>query len=418
MLQLKPLQKWIQIAFINLLIVSLLGVIMRYKIAFYLPFIEQKNFLHAHSHFAFTGWVTQILMILLWAFLYKYLPAASLKKYKWLVIINLVAAYGMLLTFPWEGYGVVSIIFSTLSIFSGYIFAIVFWLDLNKIKTKVISAWWFKAALIFNVLSSCGAYFLSYMMVNHIQNANEFLAATYYFLHFQYNGWFFFACMGLLTGQLTFISYKLQKIIFWLFASACIPAYFLSALWLPMPEWVYVLVVAAAIAEVVGWWLLLKTIVAAKAEFFQNISVQTEWLFILSATALSIKVLLQLASVVPALSKFAFGFRPVVIGYLHLMFLGVITLFIIGYCKKNDFISTGKRGNTGIIIFVAGIILNELLLLIQGLSYMNYIAVPYVNEWLLVAAVVMFAGILLMIMGLKKINALPNGSGETKMLRW
>ncbi|HEY5405468.1 MAG TPA: hypothetical protein VIJ92_00210, partial [Ginsengibacter sp.] len=95
MLQLKPLQKWIQIAFINLLIVSLLGVIMRYKIAFYLPFIEQKNFLHAHSHFAFTGWVTQILMILLWAFLYKYLPAASLKKYKWLVIINLVAAYGM-----------------------------------------------------------------------------------------------------------------------------------------------------------------------------------------------------------------------------------------------------------------------------------------------------------------------------------
>ncbi len=415
MLQLKTLQKWIHIAFINLLIVSLLGVTMRYKIAFYLPFIEQKNFLHAHSHFAFSGWVTQILMILLWAFLYRYLPADSLKKYKWLVMINLVAAYGMLLTFPWEGYGVVSIIFSTLSIFSGYIFAIVFWLDLNKIKTQVISAWWFKAALIFNVLSSCGAYFLTYMMANHIQNANWFLAATYYFLHFQYNGWFFFACMGLLTGQLTFISYKLQKLIFWLFASACIPAYFLSALWLPVPEWVYVLVVAAAIAEVVGWWLLLKTILVAKAEFLKNISVQTKWLFILSATALSIKVLLQLASVIPALSKFAFGFRPVVIGYLHLMFLGVITLFIIGYCKKNDFISTGKKGNRGIIIFVGGIILNELLLMIQGLSYMNYVSVPYVNVWLLIAAVVMFAGILLMIMGLKKINTMPDGAGGTKM---
>ncbi|MDQ2863591.1 MAG: hypothetical protein M3R50_08095, partial [Bacteroidota bacterium] len=163
MLQVRHLKKWILIAFINLLIVSILGVTMRYKIAFYLPFIEQRNFLHAHSHFAFSGWVTQILMVLLWAFLYQYLPATSLKKYKWLIILNLAAAYGMLFTFPWEGYGVFSIIFSTLSIFSGYLFAIIFWRDLNKIKIKVISTWWFKAALIFNVLSSGGAYFLTYM---------------------------------------------------------------------------------------------------------------------------------------------------------------------------------------------------------------------------------------------------------------
>jgi hypothetical protein len=27
---------------------------------------------------------------------------------------------------------------------------------------------------------------------------NEYLASIYYYLHFQYNGWFFFACMGLL----------------------------------------------------------------------------------------------------------------------------------------------------------------------------------------------------------------------------
>ena len=75
------IQKWISIAFINLLIVASLGVIMRYKIAYYLPFIEQKNFLHAHSHFAFSGWVTQVLMVLMWAFLFNYLPADSLKKY-------------------------------------------------------------------------------------------------------------------------------------------------------------------------------------------------------------------------------------------------------------------------------------------------------------------------------------------------
>src|SRR5450432_3383251 len=107
-----PIQKWIRIAFINLVIVASLGVIMRYKIAYYLPFIEQANFLQAHSHFAFSGWATQVLMILMWAFLYNYLPVDLLKKYKWLLITNLVSSYGMLASFIGEGYGIISVFFS------------------------------------------------------------------------------------------------------------------------------------------------------------------------------------------------------------------------------------------------------------------------------------------------------------------
>ena len=38
------------------------------------------------------------------------------RKYKWIFIANLLSAYGMLLSFPWQGYNSVSIIFSTLSI--------------------------------------------------------------------------------------------------------------------------------------------------------------------------------------------------------------------------------------------------------------------------------------------------------------
>ena len=397
------IQKWISIAFINLLIVASLGVIMRYKIAYYLPFIEQKNFLHAHSHFAFSGWVTQVLMVLMWAFLYNYLPADSLKKYKWLLIANLVSAYGMLASFIWEGYGIISILFSTLSILVSYLFAVIFWIDLNKIKIKIISAYWFKAALLFSVFSSFGAFFLSYMMANKIQHPTWFLASTYYFLHFQYNGWFFFACMGLLSEQLkSSISFSLQKRVFWLFALACIPAYFLSALWLPIPAWVYILVVLAAAAELLGWILILKTIISNKPGSFENLSGQTKWLFILPAMALSIKLLLQVGSTIPFLSKLAFGFRPVVIGYLHLMFLGVISLFIIGFCKMNQFIITRRMGNTGIIIFVSGIILNEIFLMIQGLSYMNYISVPYINEFLLGAAICMLLGVSLLIPELRK----------------
>ena len=55
----------------------------------------------------------------------------------------------------------------------------------------------------------------------------------------------------------------------------------------------------------------------------------------------------------------AFGFRAIVVGYLRRMFLVDISLFIIGFCKMNKFIITTRAGNTGIIIFVSGIILNE-----------------------------------------------------------
>src|ERR1039457_6203769 len=359
------IKKWINIAFLNLLIIAILGVIMRYKIAYYLPFVDQNNFLQAHSHFAFGGWVTQILMTLMWAFLYDYLDASSLKKYQWLLIANFMAAYGLLASFIWEGYGEISTVLSFLSIIISYCFAIIFWIDLNKIKGEIVSKYWFKAALFFSVLSSFGVFFLLYIIENNIQQPTWFLAGTYYFLHFQYNGWFFFACMGLFAEQIkSRISFSLQKKIFWLFALACIPAYFLSALWLPILTWMYILVVIAAAADLTGWILLL-----------------------------------QMGSTIPFLSTLAFGFRPVVIGYLHLMFLGVITLFIIGYCSSKRFIHTTKSGNAGIIIFVAGIILNEIFLMIQGLSYMNYIQVPYINELLLVAAIFMLLGATLLISG-------------------
>ena len=56
-------QQWLRISIINLLIVSFVGVILRYKIAFALSFIDQKHLLHGHSHFAFAGWVSLALFI-------------------------------------------------------------------------------------------------------------------------------------------------------------------------------------------------------------------------------------------------------------------------------------------------------------------------------------------------------------------
>ena len=393
--------KWLRIAFINLLIVALLGVLMRYKIAYSFPFIDQKGFMNAHSHFAFTGWISQALMVLMVSYLGTETNENIFKRYRWVFIANLVTAYGMLFTFPWEGYGSISIVFSTLSIFVSYVFAFMFWSDLNKIKIKTVTHYWFITALIFNVISSAGPFFLAYMMVNNWDHPNLFLATLYYFLHFQYNGWFFFACAGLFSSYLSTaqVSLRIQKTIFWLFAAACVPAYFLSALWLPMSGLAYSLVVLSAMAQFVGGYLLIYWVIKKRFIFKTLLASDSRWILILSGIALCIKLFLQLASTIPSLSSFAFGFRPIVIGYLHLVLLGMITLFIIGYSRSKGFLIINKTDNVGLYLFVTGIIVNELFLMYQGISYMNYINVANINVWLLGAALLMFAGVMVMNIG-------------------
>lgn len=390
---------WIKIPFLNLLIIGLIGVVLRYKIAFSLPIVDQKNLLHAHSHFAFSGWLSQLLMAFIVQYLLNKNQHLRVKKYKILLWGNLISAYGMLFSFPFQGYDTISISFSTLSVLNAYVFAIVVWKDLDRLPVSNISHNWFKASLLFNVLSSFGAFSLGYMMANKIASQEWYLAAVYLFLHFQYNGWFFFAATGLFMQYLTDKNIAppkdTSKKIFWLFCIPAVPAYFLSALWLPMPAWLYVLVVASALAQVAGFVLMLMHLKKKSKDMENSVSKPVKWLWILSCVALSIKLLLQAGSTIPSLNIVAYGFRPIVIGYLHLVLLGVLSIFLVGYFLYIVHIKYTKLLINGLVIFIAGIIVNELLLMLQGVNAMLYRNIPIMNYLLLAAALVMFTGLLL-----------------------
>ena len=57
----------------------------------------------------------------------------------------------------------------------------------------------------------------------------------------------------------------------------------------------------------------------------------------------------------------------------------------------------------GVFIFTAGILLNELVLMIQGVSDLYYVNVSYSSEMLLVIAIIMFSGITLVNISQRKI---------------
>ncbi len=396
--------RWLQISLFNLMLVAFIGIVLRYKIAFSLPFIDQKYLLHGHSHFAFAGWLTQVLMTLLVSYLSHNGIGGAFRKYRFLLYSNLLTAYGMLISFPLQGYGLVSIIFSTLSVIVSYLFAVVFWKDLNGLPVKDNSQNWFKAAVAFNALSSIGVFSLAFMMATKSVQQNSYLAAVYFYLHFQYNGWFFFACMGLLCSQLT--SYKVDSIklkwVYRMFLYACVPAYLLSTLWATMPTWVYILIVAAVFLQIGGWVLLLRLIYQQKVALKNTVEVIARRILLLSGIALTIKLCLQAGSVIPFLSKLAFGFRPIVIGYLHLVLLVILSLYIIGYILAMGYIPVTKIVVAGITIFVAGVLFNETLLMIQGIAGINYQGVPLVEYFLFAAAIIIFTGLVLINRGIKE----------------
>ena len=135
-------------------------------------------------------------------------------------------------------------------------------------------------------------------------------------------------------------------------------------------------------------WLLLRP----------KISTVSRYILACSAVALSAKLLLQLGSTIPSLSDLAFGFRPIVIGYLHLVLLGVISMFSEVQFRNN------KTSITGIFIFTGAVIINEALLMIQGVAAISYYSIPFINEMLLATACLLFTGALLMALTKKEIS--------------
>lgn len=390
--------KWIRISFLSLLIVALCGVILRYKIVFSLPIIEQKHLLHGHSHFAFTGWVTQTIFCFLIFFLQKKGISDVYAKYRWLLIANIISAYGMLISFIIQGYALYSITFSTISIIILAIFAVYYWKDLNRLEGNTVAAFCCKAALIFAQVSSLATFMLAWLMANKFEGQYWYVAAIYFFLHFQYNGWFFFACLGILFMMIPAAQYNgtLAKKLCVILVACCAPAYLLSVINFAIPGYAYALATLTGIVQ----WIALVWLFLILRPALQSIKKENRWLFKLVAAAVFIKFSLQMFSTIPALAILAFGSRPIIVGYLHLVLLCIMSLFLLA--ASREYLNYNALFKTATVIFVVGIIANEVVLMAQGLMGFFGIPMMYVIQTLFVITLIIFTGLLFLNIALRK----------------
>ena len=394
---------WLKFSVFNFFLVALLGVIMRYKILYSLPFLDQKHLQEAHSHFAFYGWITNVLYVLIMHYISKVNPLVKLRKYEYLIVINLAASFAMLGTFIYGGYFWASIAASTAALLTSFVFCYFFIRDSMKIQDA--SKIWFLAGLFFAVISSAGVFNLAYMMSSKNINQDLYLASEYYFLHFQYNGFFIFSCIGLLLYSMkeagSPVSERKNKLLFWLMFLGCFIGVGLSVLWMKLPAAVFILIVIATLGQTAGAVMIYDFVKKSWTNLVVKWSPMHRFVLLFVGFAFAVKIALQLGSNIPAVNQFAFGFRNVVIAYLHLVLLMCIATFLVNEILATNFFTISKPLLLGLKLFLFGIFLNEFLLGLMGIFSIKYISIPYANHFLLYISLLIFIALLLIFVNLK-----------------
>ncbi len=315
------------IALFYFLLVALLGLFLR--LFFVVPIPANFRFVvHGHSHIALLGWVYISLTTLIYKmFLSEENYAATYKRIFWFTQITLL---GMLFTFPFTGYAMFSITFSTLFLFASYLMA---WFVLKRTPQKYRDRFSFKcikASLWYLVISSIGPWAVGGVMATLGKTSIWYKMSIYFYLHFQYNAWFIFALCGILfylLEQRNLIPEKRHfQSFFRLLNAAVILSFFLSVLWVE-PHWIfYVLAGLGAVLQLFAFgkfYLLLKPLWKEERLPFTPFQ---QLLLKIVAILLCGKLLMQLLSGIPFFANLAFNYPDLVIGYLHWTFLGVVSI--------------------------------------------------------------------------------------------
>ncbi len=366
--------QWSKISLLFFLMVAVIGTWLRGS--FFLPLpLDYENLVHAHSHVAFQGWVYSALFLLITNL---YLTDAQIQKgrYRLQFLFTIFIIIGVLLSFSLQGYGLYSIMCSTLFQFLVYWFTFRFLKDIKQTASKAkktISLYFVKAGLWLGILSSLVPFVIGALSAKGMGGTEAYHSMVYTFLHLQYNGWFLFLTVGLLFRclELDQVNYNQKWALrfFWLFLIAVIPAVSLSLLGMGYKELIIIPAIISALLQLFGlvyFFLLLKENIAPWASS-KNVWLQlTIGVFFVSFT---LKIILQFLCVFPQLEALTFGNKPIILAYLHLSLIGVLSFLLLGVLIHLKWLRTTKISKIGVLMLLLGFMTTELMLIFQGLGY-------------------------------------------------
>jgi hypothetical protein len=404
----KNTKLWASISLFNFCIVGLVGVILRSKILFDLPWINYLNLLDAHSHFAFGGWITLALLML---FVRELLPGLYRNKniYQWMFGSIFLGSAGSLLTATF-GVEVLKDFFSVLFIVTTYIFS---WAFIKHIRGAALTKTVYLlsvSAIVCLILSSLGPITISCLHAMRSVQSVYYRDALYIYLHFQYNGFFTLAVFALLFQKLyAKIQKEDQKNFYWFALLLCLstlPSLFLSFLWQAPNETFRVIAATGSILVFASvTWFIRSSLAVLKLSGF--VRGPLRYMILLSIGAFILKMILQSLTIFTGVGNAVFGDRPVIIGFLHLVFLGFVSPFIVAYYTQENILNVKvKLAIHAQIIFIVFVVCNELALMVQGVGAMFLKSSHWFSWALWIISIGLLVGVVLTFVAVIKSAAL------------
>lgn len=386
------LKKHSKIALLYFLIIALLGVLLRIFFVASIP-AEYTYLVHTHSHVALLGWVYTALTTLIYRFYLIDVPIE--KKYRRLFWCTQATIIGMLLSFPFTGYALFSIIFSTLFLIASYFFS---WLVFNhtpKEKKQTNSYKCIRIALWYMIVSSLGPWALGIIMNTLGSSSDLYRNAIYFYLHFQYNGWFVLALIGslfyFLEHEQIFISKKVFQRFFWLINSGVILTFGVSLLWTKPHSIVYIISGLGALLQLFSFGILGKELFIFRKEIKRKCATLLYRLLKLTAFLFLVKLILQLTGSIPYFASIIATNKSFVIGYLHWTFLGVVSIALLGFLNHFKLIRLSKNS---MILYLIGFMTTEAFIFYKGIViWLKLALVDSYFEYLIILSCILLIAI-------------------------
>ena len=364
-----------------------------------IPYFEYLNILHTHSHLALLGWGHLMLVGGMVFGLVK--EKDQLKDYKLLFLGTVISLLGMLFSFPFQGYGAVSISFSTLHVLLSYGFAYKL-LRVIESREKTPATRLIRLSIWFMVLSTFGLWSLGPVSATLGRMHELYFMTIQWFLHFQLNGWFVLGLLGLILLYFEEKGFKINWPAYqeWVLVISVLMTFMLAVTWAaPQPIFFQINGLAVVIQLIAYFWILKSVFSLVKTDQMVGYA---RLLLVLALASLVAKAILQALLIFPSIAVISYSIRMYVIGFLHLVLLGAMTMGVSAVAIARGWISDQPISKLGWILLISGFVITEILLFLQGtLIWLKMGFLPDYNLWLFIASCLFPLSLAFLISGLR-----------------
>lgn len=359
-------RRWMGGAFVLFFLASVLGLFMRYMVFSPSPILPFKHILHAHSHTALLGFG---FLFILGAYLFVVLEGRfDHRRFYLLGLMYFGASIAMAIGFLYQSYGAVSITFSTIVMFLAYLMVYRF-LKIYRQTHREIQHPLIRWSLYWFVLSTAGIWVLGPTAALLGKSHDLYFLSIQFFLHFQFNGWFTYAALGLFLFRFgpPGHRHRMPTASLLILNTSLILTYFLSVTYVEKNFLFFTLNALGVILQLVAYFLILVPVY----RFQINQRIRNSWhLWVLwtGVMCLICKVFIQGLVIFPELAEVSYAVREFIVGYIHLILLGGATMTIGGVLIDHGTLPKNRWASIGWIGLIVTFMVTEVILFGHGIA--------------------------------------------------